>query len=77
MKTIILISILGIASLFGGIFNVKNAILLIFILIGLILGVIFNINDWNTSIKYFNEMIWYVLIIFYVFFQYFNHSFFN
>ncbi len=59
MKTIILISVLGIASLFGGIFNIKNTILLIFILIGLILGIFFNINDWNTSIQYFNEMIWY------------------
>ena len=59
MKTIITVAALGIFSLFGGIFKIKNHILIFILLAGLALGLVFNFMDWNTSIHYFNNMIGY------------------
>ena len=55
MKALIILSSLGVISLFAEIFNFKKA-LFPMVLLGLITAFIFNIFDWNTSLVNFNMM---------------------
>lgn len=56
MKALILISLLGIAVLFAGIFNFKNKSIYLAIL-GLAAAVGLNFCDWGTSVSYYNDMV--------------------
>lgn len=56
MTSIIIISLLGIATLFMGIFNLKRAS--IFLIIGgLAAALYYELRDWNTVASYYNNMI--------------------
>ncbi len=56
MKALILISLLGIAVLFAGIFNLKNKSIILAVL-GLGAAVGLNCMDWGTDISYYNDMV--------------------
>ncbi len=56
MNALILISLLGIAVLFAGIFNFKNKSIYLAVL-GLIGAIAFNCADWGTNVSYYNNMV--------------------
>lgn len=55
MKALIILSVLGVVSLFAEIFNFKKRLFPIVIL-GMIIIFIANVMDWNTSLMHFNMM---------------------
>lgn len=56
MNTLITLGILGLLGLLSEIFNFKK-ILLSLVFVGLIIALIFTLNDWNTNHTYFNKMV--------------------
>ena len=56
MKSIIILSGLGVLSLLSEIFNFKKW-LMPFVIIGLMAAIGFAFKDWNTNIHYFNHML--------------------
>ncbi len=58
MKAIIALSIVGIATLFTGVFNMKNRAVWVAIT-GLFVALTFTVQDWNTSVRYFSDMIYF------------------
>ncbi len=58
MKAIILLSALGVLTMFTGLYNHKSK-LLPMILIGLVAIFILNLFDWNTNIRYYSDMVYF------------------
>lgn len=56
MTALIVISLVGIATLFGGVFNWKGKTLW-FAVAGIIATLVLNFMDWNTGHSYFNQMV--------------------
>ncbi|MBP9181322.1 MAG: hypothetical protein KBG24_12580, partial [Bacteroidia bacterium] len=56
MTALIVISLVGIATLFGGVFNWKGKTLW-FAVAGLMATLVLNFMDWNTGYSYFNQMV--------------------
>lgn len=56
MKALILISLLGIAVLFAGVFNLKNKSIIL-ALLGLGAAIGLNCMEWGTSTTYYNDMV--------------------
>ncbi len=58
MKAIIILSALGLATMFVGVYNFKKA-LLPMILLGLLAVIGINTMEWNTNIHYYNDMLYF------------------
>jgi NADH-quinone oxidoreductase subunit N len=56
MTALIVISLVGVAALFGGVFNWKGKTLWLAIA-GIIATLVLNFADWNTAHSYFNRMV--------------------
>jgi NADH-quinone oxidoreductase subunit N len=57
MKAIIILSALGLATMFVGVYNFKKA-LLPMILLGLLAIIGVNTMEWNTNLRYYNDMLY-------------------
>jgi NADH-quinone oxidoreductase subunit N len=58
MKAIILLTSLGVLTMFVGLYNHKSKLLPI-VLIGLAAIFAINLMDWNTNIRYYNNMVFF------------------
>lgn len=58
MKAIILLSALGVLAMFTGLYNHKSKLLPI-VLIGLAAIFTINLFDWNTNVRYYNDMVYF------------------
>jgi NADH-quinone oxidoreductase subunit N len=56
MNALILVSLVGIAALFGGVFNFKGQTTLWIAIVGLIAAMGLNFMDWGTNTSWFNNM---------------------
>lgn len=58
MKAIILLSALGVLTMFTGLYNHKNK-LLPMVLVGLAAIFVINLFDWNTNVRHYNDMVYF------------------
>ncbi len=56
MNTIIILSCLGLVTLFTGVYNLRKLILPL-VIVGLLASFAVNFSDWDTNIAYFNDML--------------------